>query len=146
MKHPISRSRKLTGFDSKMTPMIDVIFLLLIFFLCTSGFKIAESVLPTRLPGSGAVDRTPTPAPADLEAVRVQLRGSAEECRVELNGRLLAGISELIQSLQKLGSISSELPVVLDIGPEVQLGNVVHVYDGCLAAGLSRVHFAAKLK
>ncbi|MFO0944350.1 MAG: biopolymer transporter ExbD [Planctomycetota bacterium] len=146
MKHPISRSRSQTGFDSKMTPMIDVIFLLLIFFLCTAGFKIAESVLPTRLPTTGAVDRTPSPTPTDLEAVRVLLRGAAEDCQVELNGRVLAGIPDLIQSLRKLGSISKDLPVVLDIGPEVQLGNVVHVYDGCLSAGLSRIHFAAKTK
>ncbi|MFP6692187.1 MAG: biopolymer transporter ExbD, partial [Pirellulales bacterium] len=29
-----------------MTPMIDVVFLLLIFFVCTASFQIAEQFLP----------------------------------------------------------------------------------------------------
>ena len=42
--------------DVKMTPMIDVIFLLLIFFVCTARFRASEEVLPTSLSLPGAID------------------------------------------------------------------------------------------
>ena len=41
--------------DVKMTPMIDVIFLLLIFFVCTASFRAAEEVLPAQMPSSGTI-------------------------------------------------------------------------------------------
>ena len=34
-----------------MTPLIDVVFLLLIFFVCASTGQIRESLLPTELSG-----------------------------------------------------------------------------------------------
>ena len=36
--------------ELSMTPMIDVVFLLMVFFVCTASFKAAELVLPTRRP------------------------------------------------------------------------------------------------
>src|SRR5205814_9545565 len=39
--------------DVKMTPMIDVVFQLLIFFVCTVSFQALEEVLPTHLRASG---------------------------------------------------------------------------------------------
>ena len=39
----------------EMTPMIDVVFLLLIFFVCASIGQIPESLLPTPL-NSGSID------------------------------------------------------------------------------------------
>ena len=41
--------------EVKMTPMIDVIFLLLIFFVCTASFRAVEEVLPTNLSLPGAI-------------------------------------------------------------------------------------------
>ena len=35
--------------DVTMTPMIDVVFLLLIFFICTASFQIVEQNLPSRI-------------------------------------------------------------------------------------------------
>lgn len=47
-------------FELEMTPMIDVIFQLLIFFMCTISFKILEGKLDTFLPkNKGPGDDTP---------------------------------------------------------------------------------------
>ncbi|MCH2572798.1 MAG: biopolymer transporter ExbD, partial [Planctomycetes bacterium] len=50
--YPISDDRG----EIKMTPMIDAVFLLLIFFLLTSTFQINEQLLPSRLPPNGALN------------------------------------------------------------------------------------------
>ena len=44
------RRRRKSTFALRMAPMIDVIFLLLIFFLITADFRPSEEFLPIRLP------------------------------------------------------------------------------------------------
>ena len=56
MRTPSYQNDRREGLDVKMTPMIDVVFLLLIFFVATASFQMVEHVLPSSLqalPGSG---------------------------------------------------------------------------------------------
>ncbi|MEA1952290.1 MAG: biopolymer transporter ExbD, partial [Planctomycetota bacterium] len=46
MRRPSYHREGRERLDVKMTPMIDVIFLLLIFFVCTASFQMLEEVLP----------------------------------------------------------------------------------------------------
>ena len=59
-----------------MTPMIDVVFLLLIFFICTASFQIIEHNLPSQIqieaPG-GTSDTSIESAEQDLEPVIVTI-------------------------------------------------------------------------
>jgi biopolymer transport protein ExbD len=137
-----SRSRRV-GIDAAMTPMIDVIFLLLIFFLVTAGFSLPESVLPAGLPATDTAAARPLPQPSDLEIVHIRLTGRDADFRIELNRRPLEGLAELTAELAKLAPAAGDLPVILDIAGEVALGNVVAVYDQCLGGGFRKIHFAA---
>ena len=59
--------------EMEMTPMIDVVFLLLIFFMCTLKFKTLEGKLAAYLPkdvGGGLVDQ----APIDKVEILVRVR------------------------------------------------------------------------
>ena len=47
-------SRRRTGLGLRMTALVDVIFLLLIFFLLTAKFRPQENFLPVRLPTAQA--------------------------------------------------------------------------------------------
>ena len=58
-----------TDIDSAMTPMIDVVFLLLVFFVWTASFQIIEQVMPSQLSqaaGSDPVENVQVPEPADF--------------------------------------------------------------------------------
>ena len=55
----------------EMTPMIDVTFLLLIFFLCTIKFKILEGKIPAYLPKDVGVNTTPIDK--QLEKIEIDL-------------------------------------------------------------------------
>ena len=49
MRVPSSRNHDDDASDRAMTPMIDVVFLLLIFFVCASAGQAIEETLPTHL-------------------------------------------------------------------------------------------------
>jgi len=49
MRRPSVFAAQRRELEIKMTPMIDVVFLLLVFFIWTSSFHIVENVLPSRL-------------------------------------------------------------------------------------------------
>jgi biopolymer transport protein ExbD len=53
--------------DVKMTPMIDVVFLLLVFFLWTASFRITEQVLPSHVSASPAAQPAASQAPLPEE-------------------------------------------------------------------------------
>ena len=65
---PTPRSRG----DLNMTSMIDVVFLLLIFFIVSTEFRIIEGLLPTNLPQKGSISPTDEPDPP-LKEVRLIL-------------------------------------------------------------------------
>ena len=142
MKHP---TRFLAGspeIGSAMTPMIDVVFQLLIYFLCTASFQVAEQSLPTTLPSSGAVAYQPPKEIQELELVRIGLSQQGGTLEIDLNGSTCQSLPDLRDRLQKLLALVA-LPVVLDVKPEVELGHVVSVYDTCLVIGVNQIHFAA---
>ena len=62
--------------EIKMTPMIDVVFLLLVFFIWTASFQIVEQVLPSHLSEvAGSLPTNPDePPPIDEDFDKVVLR------------------------------------------------------------------------
>jgi biopolymer transport protein ExbD len=131
--------------DVKMTPMIDVVFQLLIFFVCTVSFQALEEQLPANLQATG----TGTAAPAldaemaELEEVLVKL--IARDGRVEwtINDRPYATFDEVRRVLRQLAKLRSDLPVILDIDGEVPVGGMIDVFDVCRLAGFEKILFAA---
>ena len=125
-----------------MTPMIDVVFQLLIYFLCTASFAMSEQVLPTTLPPTGATTYNPPKEVQELELIRISLSQSDGELRIDLNGNDCSSVTDLRDRLRQLLTLA-ELPAVLDVSPEVQLGHMIAIYDTCLVVGLKQIHFAA---
>ncbi|HCK54980.1 MAG TPA: hypothetical protein DIC23_17315, partial [Planctomycetaceae bacterium] len=55
MRVPSTHFHRQRDDSQAMTPLIDVVFLLLIFFVCASTDQVRESLLPTELSG-GAIE------------------------------------------------------------------------------------------
>ena len=132
--------------DIKMTPMIDVVFQLLIFFVCTVSFQALEEALPTHLRGQGvgAVQLPPDEAIAELEDVVVRLTNSEGHTSWLLNGRVFDNLAGLRGTLVQLARLRRDLPVILDIAADVPLGDVIDVYDLCRLVGFEKIQFAAQ--
>jgi biopolymer transport protein ExbD len=131
-----------------MTPMIDVVFQLLIFFVVAAALgQMPESLLRTELAAAGAVQDAAAPIEREPWAVEVWVKLSLDRPSgrtvADMNGTVYEDLSQLKAQLRALSELSPDSPVILDNGDEVPLGDVISVYDTCRAAGFESVNFAA---
>ena len=126
--------------SARMTPMIDVVFQLLIFFMCGMKFKTQEGRLEAYLPAT-AKDSTP-PVETPIE-VRVQLiMKSDNEVGILIQGARCPSFALLYAKLADLGRVSRALPVVIDGAPDVPYAAVLTALDACVSAKLTKISFA----
>lgn len=120
----LRRRRRLIG----LTPLIDVVFILLLFFMLASQFNQwrAVRISATGTPGIG------DSAPAVL--VRVHDDGS-----VDLNGEPIASHA-LTARLRQALTREPDLAVRIESADEVPLQALVTVFDQLHAAGIDRMN------
>ncbi|WP_339613219.1 biopolymer transporter ExbD [uncultured Rubinisphaera sp.] len=131
------------GEDQTMTPMIDIVFLLLVFFVCVATDQVVEMSLPTEL-ASGSVDAQQSePTESWVTEVRLRLFQGPENSRslIEMNGRIFTSFKEFIPTLKALSEISRDSPILLDVDDDVPLGEVVQLYDACRSAEFELINF-----
>ena len=123
--------------------MIDVIFLLLIFFVCTANFMPPEEILPmdTTLPGS-VVAETVLPDPINLDTVLIQVFFDPA-VRWQIEGNHCQALHEVQNVLRLLMNVKPDIPVIIESAENVPMENVIDVYDVCRRIGLSRIQFSA---
>ena len=140
---PVRRSQP--NIEFAMTPMIDVIFLLLVFFLATSSFRAVEKLLPSALsqskPTQGDQDTLPPEELNELlEQVVVKLRQQAGVVVAEFNGTPLDNFADLQFRLISIAQLQTSLPVIIAPEPTVTADRVVRAYDWARAVGLTQVY------
>lgn len=143
MRIPASHTRPDLS-ENMMTSMIDVVFLLLIFFLCAASGKQSETLLPTTLGGSdGAATATPrTAAALPLDEVWIAVTAPApDQLVMTLNETPYRQFGELEAVLTQLAELAPDSPVILDLAPEVPAGELVRLYDTCRRAGFETINF-----
>lgn len=131
-----------------MTSMIDVVFLLLIFFAVTGGSGVREYLLPTKLSAGGSIEsinEAPTEAPLAVEIwLKLSFNPQTHQTIVDMNGMNYTDLAELKEQLHNLAELGPENPVVLEVAGDVPLGDLVDIYDHCQAAGFQTINFAAR--
>ena len=127
-----------------MTPMIDVIFLLLIFFVCTASFQVVEEVLPTNLslPGSVRTEIEIDPLQEDLDEITIKILRRGDRSAWQVNQREYDRLEQVAAVLSAAAEVKIDLPVILDVDAEVPIEDVIDVYDLCRQIGLRRIQFA----
>lgn len=132
--------------DQAMTPMIDVIFLLLVFFVCTASFQLIEKILPSRMSttiGTEMVDpQTPPPEEADFDQVVIRIGWNGTEPQYSINGSPVENFEAIQDSLSSLAQVKVDAPLILHPDPPVPLGFVIQAYDEAKLAGFQKVSFA----
>jgi biopolymer transport protein ExbD len=133
-----------TDFRTPMTAMIDVVFLLLVFFVWTSSFQIEELLLPSSIATTAGVgDAEAMDLPPELETVVVAIR-TDEQVRYSVNGRDLDDQAQLLRLLTKIAAIGTDVPVIIDPQVDVTLSAVIRAYDLARSVGFAKVHFAVE--
>jgi biopolymer transport protein ExbD len=123
----MGRRNRREGLAPDLTPLIDIVFLLLIFFLVTSVFRKQELALLLKLPqaeqGKGDDKK--------LESLTIELSDS----EVAVNGQKIA-IEELPGWYQKT---DPKTLVNLRVGGDVRYDRLVLVLDGLRAHKLDNI-------
>jgi biopolymer transport protein ExbD len=132
--------------ETNMTPMIDVIFNLLIFFVCTVSFQPPEEVLPTFLSTEGSMANVPRPPEIeDFDDVIVKVLTQGEQIAWEINRRPYQSLGQVRDVLRTIAEVKNDLPVIIDAQGDIPLGSVIDLYDLCRLCGFEKIQFAAKL-
>lgn len=135
--------------------MIDVTFLLLIFFMCSMRFKTEEGVLDAVLPRDGPrIPPPPEPVPALLRVDVRRLEGSGGarsafaarpgEVVTTLNGVPTRGPDDLAVAIGRIAKIHPDVAVVIDAGQSVPFQHVMSAIDACARAEARDVRFAPR--
>jgi biopolymer transport protein ExbD len=145
----VARSYRSSQLDmnSAMTPMIDVVFLLLIFFVWTISFQAIERLLPSsvsREMGKMPSELLELDPEVDFERIVVRLTGEAASPRYQFNDQTLAGPEDVRQLLQQVVLLNPATPVVIHPDDQIELGHVVGMLDITRQCGFSKVSLAAK--
>jgi biopolymer transport protein ExbD len=126
------------GAEVNMTPMIDCVFLLLIFFLCTAALKKPMRILPIELsPASHAKEQRVQQeivVSVTREGDRYLFDGAT------WNNQAPVGRGEFLAYVQELAAKDAEQPVRLDIDRRAPYVHVVEIIDTLERYGMRRVH------
>jgi biopolymer transport protein ExbD len=145
MRVPTARKGPVCDFDRTVTPMVDVVFQLLVFFVLASGGRVAEQTLSTVLSrGNVAAAETAVAAKrANDQWIHLAIGVGKKRTAAEFNGRKFEDFGPLRAALTEAGKTASDSRVILDVAGNVPLGDVIFVYDACRAARFHSVNFAA---
>ena len=118
----------------QLAPLVDVLLLLLIFFLLTWNAARTENELDVKVPKASAAKEKS--APIGDVVVNVKADGN-----VVVNRRTLRG-PELTELLKSLIQLNSEQAVVIRGDEAGAYKNIVDVLNICTEAGITNVAFA----
>jgi len=133
-----------------MTPMIDVVFQLIVVFLCSMKFRTLDQKIEALLPTGQGVKPDPVKPPPfhPVLTLRLQRKGPGEPTRVSLQGTRLGTTGDgdglwarLTSTTAGILARSPDLVGEIDAEPFVEHGEVIRALDGFVAAGLSNVRF-----
>ena len=147
MRRPSVYTDRRGALDVKLTPMIDVVFLLLIFFVWTSSFHIVEFALQSNVSDAtvGAATEPPErpPEEIDFDDVVVRIVWTDGQPGWRINDEPIAAISEVRRRLTVIFQANAAAPVIIHPDPETPLNHVIAVYDISRLIGFEKVNLAA---
>ena len=123
------RRTSLPAVKLDMTPMIDIVFQLLIFFILTLRIAASEGQFEVHLPRQSSGPPRPTTA-LPLE-VRLLAGAGGELAEVSLNGRRLSGLEELHREVERL--LGGD-PALATVSEATLVCDPALSYEHCIAA------------
>lgn len=129
-----------------LAPMVDVVMVILIFFMLGTTFAFSEGVLPTQLPSQvgpgGGASVTIVPA------VRIALVDDAADplgCRILVMEQALPNnsfdaLKDYMSSKREAGADPSGRVLIAPM-PDVEYQRVISAMDACVRAGFTNIMF-----
>jgi len=116
-----------------LTPMLDVVFIMLIFFIVTATF-VKEIGLDVNSP-----ENQQNPKDAEKQSIVVKI---TNHDRIQIRGRSV-DFRSVRANIERLHAENPDAPVVVQPHPESTTETMVHVMDAARQAGVYNVSIAA---
>ncbi|MEM6533577.1 MAG: biopolymer transporter ExbD [Myxococcota bacterium] len=120
--------------EVNLTPLIDIVFILLIFFLITSTFVTNEGIEVDK-PSAGSAEEL---SPSDSIAIALTKEGQY------IHERSIFSKDELIERLAQYKEERSGATIIIQGDTEANLGKVVELMDLARKAGFGNVAIATE--
>lgn len=138
--------------EMEMTPMIDVTFLLLIFFLCTIKFKILEGKIPAYLPKDIGVNTTPVDKQLEKIEIFIQRAKTVDvedkawvwnenQIQIKIGPRVLSGLKEFHDLVKSVHQQQPDAKATIYPGKGTLYIDSVKVVNECLRADFVDITF-----
>ena len=128
-----------------LAPMVDVVMVILIFFMLGTSFAVMEGALQTQLPSQ--VANAAAEGVSIIPLIRISLTRAADQtCQVtvmsqQLSANGFAELQEFLSSKMNAGA-DPESRVVISSAPDIRYQDVISTMDACLRSGFSRIQFS----
>ena len=133
-------------FGPNMTPMVDVVMVILIFFMASATFAGSEWFLRTAIPRPAprTPDKDTSGDPFKLPPARFELSltlSADGRTMVQTQGFDPAPIADLPARLADLarGTSPDDIVLVIRAAPDVPYNDVIRAHDAATAAGITKV-------
>jgi|TARA_A200000159_G_C7237931_1_gene303222 biopolymer transport protein ExbD len=132
----VRRRKAIIGEETEeidLTPMLDVVFIMLIFFIVTATF-VKEIGLDVNSP-----DKNQNVKDADKQSIVVQI---TNRDRIRIRGRDI-DFRAVRANIERLHAENPDAPVVVQPHPDSTTETMIHVMDSARQAGVYAVSIAA---
>jgi biopolymer transport protein ExbD len=125
--------------EFQIAPMVDVVFMLIIFFMLSAAVKSTEFELGLTLPGEGEPGKGTPPTPIEL-AIRED--GTVLWNELEVGKPEDTKLEDLQARLKKsIELFGDEQPVIIEPKPTTIHSRIVDVLNACTAAKVKALSF-----
>ncbi len=124
--------RRFEYLSPDLTPLIDVVFILLIFFIITSSFKKDNTVLKLELPNSNSTTKI-----VDKKSINIELNKKS----LAYMGKILT-ITQLQIKLEKI--TNKKQAIMINISKDVPYNKVIELLDILQLNNLNNIAFVTK--
>lgn len=123
-------------FGFQIAPMLDILFVLLLFFMVSAGAQKHEASLTTQLPGGRPGSQVPLQVGIDADG-QVNVSGAPIDLPTD------PALPNLVDRLKGIVAQNAKQPIVLSPTRSTRQQRVVDVLNACAAAGVKNLAFGA---
>jgi|SRR4051794_39075188 len=123
----------------QIAPMVDVVFVLLLFFMASAGAQVVEKELAINLP-AGQTQNAPTSITPMIIEITADGQVSMNNQMLGVAGdKNLTALRELLKSALEFGGKD---PVIVRPAPETKQERVIDVLNACAASKVQNLTFS----
>jgi biopolymer transport protein ExbD len=124
----------------QIAPMVDVVFVLMLFFMASAGMQVVEKELGINLPSGTAASASSTPITSIVITI-------AADGGVQVNGATFdppdsPDLPLTRDHLKELMNYGAKDPVIIEPAPDVRQERIINVLNAAAAAGVKNLSFS----